>query len=418
MKRPTIMGLCVAVVLVVGAFGASVADATPHYYVAGVKAAEGKTFPSFSWGTLTLANGDGPDWKVNGDFLAAGDTVTVETEADNVKTKVGGVTIVCAKMTDAHGLTKGGDKFKEVTLKGCKQTAPEECDLPDKPTQRQVDPTPLKRAAGKFFDLIVGLTVELEVATNECNTLTPVVIEGDLEGEWNNSTSALEFPETPLPGSTLKTTTGESVVMSGSDKFVLEEEGGKKGLIEVGEEPSAVQPFTCEKAILGEYKNPTGGGAGEAVTDNFATTNCADVECPEEDGLELQVHSSGLPWSGGLVESGTEILLETKAATFTVGCYVAHTETLVAAPTVCTGNSDPETKNGSGTLSQSVSKVLFTGQSDKLACTTVTEGGEVNTECITEKSLNTMAYGSPVPTKKVNPLTTNASQATLETKNP
>ena len=190
------------------------------------------------------------------------------------------------------------------------------------------------------------------------------------------------------------------------------------GTLTLANSNPAIQPLSCMNAVLGEYKNPTGGGAGEAVTDNFATTNCADVECPEESGVELQVHSSGLPWVGGLVESGTKILLETKAATVTVGCYVAHTETLVAAPTVCTGNSDPETKNGSGTVSQVASKVIFTGQSDRLACTTVTEAGEVQTEGITEKSLNTMAYGSPVPTKKVNPLTTNTSQATLENKNP
>ena len=190
------------------------------------------------------------------------------------------------------------------------------------------------------------------------------------------------------------------------------------GTLTLANSNPAIQPLSCENAVLGEYKNPTGGGAGEGVTDNFATTNCADVECPEESGVELQVHSSGLPWSGGLIESGTKILVETKSATVTVGCYVAHTETLVAAPTVCTGNSDPEAKNGSGTLSQSVSKILFTGQSDKLACTTVTEEGEVKTEGITEKQLATMAYGSPVPTKKVNPLTTNTSQATLETKNP
>ena len=180
----------------------------------------------------------------------------------------------------------------------------------------------------------------------------------------------------------------------------------------------AIRPLSCENASIGDYKNPTGGGAGEGATTMFAATDCVDSECPEEDGLELQMHYSGGPGQSGLVESGGKNLVEFKAATVTVGCYLADSETLVATPTTCQGNSDPEFKNGSGNLSQVASKVLFTGESDRSACTTVTEQGEVQTEGITEKSLDSMAYGSPVPTKKVGPLTSNMSQATLEVKNP
>ena len=183
--------------------------------------------------------------------------------------------------------------------------------------------------------------------------------------------------------------------------------------------PERSPPLSCENAVLGEYKNPTGGDAGEAVTDNVATANCADTECPEEDGLEPQVHSENLPWGGGLVESAANILLETKKTELVVGCYDTHTSTLAGSPTICTGGSDPELKNGAGTLSQGASKILFTGQSDKLECVVAgAEEGAIPSEGITEKSLNTMAYGSPVPTKKVNPLTTNTGQATLEAKNP
>jgi hypothetical protein len=190
------------------------------------------------------------------------------------------------------------------------------------------------------------------------------------------------------------------------------------GTLTLANSNPVIQPLSCMNAVLGEYKNPTGGGAGEGVTDNFATTDCADVECPEESGLELQVHSENLPWSAILVESGTKELVETKAATVVVGCFVAHTSTLVAAPTVCKGNSDPEAKNGSGNVSQVVSKINFTGMAEKLECSTTTEAGEVKSEGITEKQLNTMAYGSPVPTKKVNPLTANTAQGTLEIKSP
>jgi hypothetical protein len=191
------------------------------------------------------------------------------------------------------------------------------------------------------------------------------------------------------------------------------------GTLTLANSNPAISPLSCENAVIGDYKNPTGGGPGEAETDNFATTDCADVECPEEEGLELQVHSEGLPWDGGLLgtETGKD-LLETKNAIVVVGCYVAHTSTLVAAPTTCKGNSDPSLTNGTGNLSQTVSTVLFTGQSDKLECVSVTESGEVKTEGITEKSLKTMAYGSPVPTKKVEPETANTAQATLETRNP
>jgi hypothetical protein len=65
--------------------------------------------------------------------------------------------------------------------------------------------------------------------------------------------------------------------------------------------------LSCEIAAIGEYKNPTGGAVGEGVTDNFATTNCSDVACPEESGLEVQLHSKacrGRPcWSNRALKS-------------------------------------------------------------------------------------------------------------------
>lgn len=186
------------------------------------------------------------------------------------------------------------------------------------------------------------------------------------------------------------------------------------GTLTLASSNPAIQPLSCENAVIGDYINPTGGGAGEGETDQFATIDCADTECPEESGVELQVHSEGLPWASLLVESGTKELVETKAATVVVGCFVAHTSTPVAPPTVCKGNSNPEAKNGSGTVSQTVSKVIFTGQTDKLECST--EG--VLTEGITEKQLNTMAYGTPLPAKKLGIETANTTQGTLEIKSP
>ena len=69
------------------------------------------------------------------------------------------------------------------------------------------------------------------------------------------------------------------------------------------------------------------------------------------------MHSEKLPWESILVESGTKILVETKAADVVIGCYVAHTSTNVAPLTTCRGNSDPEAQNGSGSVSQVASKV-------------------------------------------------------------
>ena len=63
---------------------------------------------------------------------------------------------------------------------------------------------------------------------------------------------------------------------------------------------------------------------------------------------------------------------------------------------------------------RSLPKFNFTGAPDKLSC--ITEG--VETKGLTEKSLSTMAYGKPLPTKVLGGETTNTQQATLETKNP
>ena len=55
MSKKLLIGL--APVLATAAFVVmpAVAQALPHYYVDGTKAAEGKLFPDLSWGTLTLA---------------------------------------------------------------------------------------------------------------------------------------------------------------------------------------------------------------------------------------------------------------------------------------------------------------------------------------------------------------------------
>ncbi len=187
------------------------------------------------------------------------------------------------------------------------------------------------------------------------------------------------------------------------------------GTLSLSNSNNALTPLSCENAAIGEYKNPTGGGAGEGETDLFATTNCADTECPEEEGLELQIHSEDLPWPNVLVESGYENLLETKGVEQIVGCYVAHTSELVAESTLCTGSWDPHLENGvAGQFS--ASKIIFTGQTDRLACTT--EPGGVMSEGRTEKTLKTATYGT-VPTKKVDIETSNAKGfELLEVKNP
>ncbi len=171
--------------------------------------------------------------------------------------------------------------------------------------------------------------------------------------------------------------------------------------------------WSCENVAIGDVENPTGGGAGEGETDQFATTDCAWSECPEEDGVELQAHAEGLPWPNVLVESGTQNRVETNGGGVEWGCYAAHTNELERPPWYCHGSSDPLFEDGSpGQFTES--KLTFTGESDKLEC----EDEETKFEQITEKQLHVMTYGS-VPAKKVNIETSNAKAAeTLEVKDP
>ncbi len=71
-------------------------------------------------------------------------------------------------------------------------------------------------------------------------------------------------------------------------------------------------PWSCETVAIGDVENPTGGGAGEGETDQFAGTDCVDPECFEEDGLEFRMNSEDLPWPSLLFESGSNFGLETR----------------------------------------------------------------------------------------------------------
>jgi hypothetical protein len=63
---------------------------------------------------------------------------------------------------------------------------------------------------------------------------------------------------------------------------------------------------SCQNAALAYSENPTGGGAGESETDNFATSNCtvSSGECKAAEGTEIQVTPESLPW-GAVLEEGT-----------------------------------------------------------------------------------------------------------------
>jgi hypothetical protein len=76
----------------------------------------------------------------------------------------------------------------------------------------------LKERGGKFYVLYENIDLNVPVSGSECSVKGTYEIKGNLEGEWNNSTSEIIFPETALEGSTLKTSS-EPVLYNGADKF-------------------------------------------------------------------------------------------------------------------------------------------------------------------------------------------------------
>jgi hypothetical protein len=91
---------------------------------------------------------------------------------------------------------------------------------------------------------------------------------------------------------------------------------------------SAEGTVTCKTAVGGYVENPTGGGAGIGVTQNFAPYECAAAECPAEARVEGIINngknengSSG--WYGQLVEQSGASRLETTGVGLEVGCWTA-----------------------------------------------------------------------------------------------
>ena len=182
--------------------------------------------------------------------------------------------------------------------------------------------------------------------------------------------------------------------------------------------PSIPPGPNCAIAALGSVENPTDGGAGIGAMEEFVASPCltGGGGCEEGMGLESGISSYGLPWSIDLAESGNNNLLEIRGMNINPYCNgLGEPQGQGSFLGICDGNSDPEFDNGSGNLSQVVSKLIFTGEIDRLSCDYTSENGETITEGILEKSLKMMAYG-PVPAGSKE--TSDSSQSTLEVKNP
>jgi hypothetical protein len=169
------------------------------------------------------------NWLVNGTFLAVNKVVLARTSSKAIQLQFkGGVTIVCKKLSDKEKLIGvGKDEITSFTASECKKTLP----------------LPVENATVTAVNLNWSSMLGKDPVTGkEIDTFFPQLhyavgakegtVEGAVVGEWSNATAELAFPETPLEGSTLKTTEGEAVIFSGSDKFELEE----TGTLEVGEE--------------------------------------------------------------------------------------------------------------------------------------------------------------------------------------
>jgi hypothetical protein len=105
----------------------------------------------------------------------------------------------------------------EITFSPCEQTKPAKC--PAKVSAQGLPWSAFLRAratGAKWIELTHAVTLSYTIEM-PCTVVVNQKISGNEEGEWSNSSSADEFPSSPLPESTL-TSEGVEVVLSGSDK--------------------------------------------------------------------------------------------------------------------------------------------------------------------------------------------------------
>jgi|GEM_PF-3091850 len=179
----------------------------------------------------------GPNWKVNGKFLKAGEREAVLTEFEIEFPDENGDLILCIG-TDEGWIEGKLDAVTAATIEKCFNLTkgievPVEWEL-IVPIKTRLVPGPddmynpfrIRRKSGSY------------------------AIEGSLEGQWNNSTATVEFPHTPLSGTALKASGGGTVVVSGHDKVNL----AKGGSLEVGT-IAGPERGTCKSKAKGKYKD-------------------------------------------------------------------------------------------------------------------------------------------------------------------
>jgi len=171
------------------------------------------------------------------------------------------------------------------------------------------------------------------------------------------------------------------------------------GKLTLEPEPPVTAPTTCSNVAGAFAENPEGGGAGIGATEDFATYNCENAECPagtieiggkpEEKVFQVISPPQDLPWPSVLTEAeaGT-IRTESKKVLVILGCYAkpltraegelgktsgpGENELLPLAATVTCVTSGEEhiqaPKDEKGSSATSPSKLVFDPKAGTLSC--------------------------------------------------
>lgn len=160
------------------------------------------------------------NWLVNGKFLKEGESAKVSISSSGPLRIVIGDAVYseCEGFSATGRVTgRGRDEITTIDFVDCE---------PDFALELR-DPidSHLRGGGGTSVLDLNNLLLTFEHAGTE------KTVEGELVGEWKNSTDEEVFPKTPLEGDSLKSG-GEEVVISGSEKFKLE----GSGTLQAGEE--------------------------------------------------------------------------------------------------------------------------------------------------------------------------------------
>ena len=160
------------------------------------------------------------NWLVNGKFLKEGESAKVSISSSGpLDIVIGHVVYYECEGFSAEGRVTGRGRDEITSIDFV------ECDPDFALILRDPITSHLSNEGGaSIFDLN-SLVLTIKEGGEERT------IEGELAGEWKNSTDEEVFPKTPLEGDSLKSA-GEEVVISGSEKFKLE----GAGTLRAGEE--------------------------------------------------------------------------------------------------------------------------------------------------------------------------------------